>query len=260
MASIKIAALAFCLMFFLGSALASEYAYGTKVLPGDRDVGLPLTVFPVVPPLNQLARAIGYWDCGVVPGSYDANDFVYLHLNGGSLPLPLPGVLSTNTVRANDIRLTPFGDHPAGSKVTPQDNDIGMPLNAFAAGPNALIGWLNLYGGPQFDLQDPVLLDVAPAILNSKLNDVRLTNSEGMPAGTKLQDSDPDFGKAYNIVPPIIPATNIIPGVSNLQIQFFDVNGNGAYDYADDVYLQFAPIPGPISVMVNNVRLSGPVA
>ena len=249
MASVKIAALAFCLMLFLGSALASEYAYGTKVLPGDSDVGKPLTPFAGL----QLPRAIGFWDCGVVPGSYDANDVVYLHLNGGSGILPLTGILSTNTVRANDIRLTPFGDHPAGSKVTPQDNDIGMPLNAFAAWPNAPISWLNLYGGPQYDLQDPVLINVGNTVL-SKLNDVRLTNSEGMPAGTKLQDSEPDFGKLFQ--PAIIPATNNIAGAANnLRIQFFDVNGNGVYDYPDDVYLQFTAVP--VAVTVNSVRLSG---
>jgi hypothetical protein len=247
MTSFRIAALAFCLMFFLGSALASEYAFGTKVLLGDSDLGMPLTLFPAA----QFPRDIGFWDCGVVPGSYDAGDVVYLHVNFGMPALPVAGLASISTVRANDIRLIPFGNYPAGSKVTPQDNDIGMPLNAFAGGPNAQISWLNLYQGPQYDLQDPVLINAAPTAA-SKLNDVRLTNSEGMPAGTKLQDSEPDFGKLYQ--PPIIAASNPIPAIN---IQLFDVNGNGVYDYPDDVYLLFA---GAAAVPINSVRLTGPVA
>jgi hypothetical protein len=42
-------------------------------------------------------------------------------------------------------------------------------------------------------------------------------------------------------------------------IKFFDANGNGIYDYKDDVYLN---VPEGISkgiVAVNNVRLSGPI-
>jgi hypothetical protein len=271
MASIKIAALAFCLMLFLGSTLASEYAYGTKVLPGDSDLGMPTHQFGI-PGQNptQTPLYIAVWDIGSVPGAVDASDVFYLHIG---LPAPTTLTLALATpafVRASDIRLTPFGNLPAGSKVTPQDNDIGMPLYLPLAG-SGQIHWLDLYGtsqGPNaqgYDLEDPVLINVLPAQAppggHTALNDIRLSNSEGMPAGTKLKNSDLDSGKAWAGLP-LIAAGPIIPGLAQL-IRYFDVNGNGIYDYPDDIYLKFPPsaLPGNpvVNVEVNDVRLSGPI-
>ncbi|MFB3764332.1 MAG: hypothetical protein ACE14P_03680 [Methanotrichaceae archaeon] len=236
----KIALLAVSILLALGTALASEYPFGSKVLPGEIDVGSPLSVFPTIPAV-QFPIFIEYWDIGVSPGVYDDSDIVYLHFG-----------LPATPIRANDIRLTPFGDKPAGSKVTPADNDIGQPLLATA--PAAVIRWLNLYGGPTFDLKDPLFAQL-PGLIPpfSKLNDVRLTDSEGMSAGTKLQDSDPDFGKFYT--PPPIPILGGLAGT----IFFFDANGNRQYDYPDDIYFRvnFVP-PGPLVVSINDVRLSGP--
>jgi len=274
MASVKIAALAFCLMFFLGSALASEYPFGTKVLSGDRDLGMPTHQFGI--PLQnptQTPLYITVWDIGSVPGAVDASDVFYLHIG-----LPVPGALGGATpafVRASDIRLTSFGNLPAGSKVTPQDNDIGMPLYLPPAG-SGQIHWLDLYGTSQgiaaqgYDLEDPVLINVLPAqappgpLTHTALNDIRLSNSEGMPAGTKLKNSEPDSGRPWAIGPLIGPAMTPfgIPGAAQL-IRYFDANGNGIYDYPDDVYLKFPPsvaVANPVSnVEVNDVRISGPI-
>jgi len=247
MASVKIAALAFCLMLFLGSALASEYPFGSKVLSGDSDVGRPTLPFAA----PQVPIYIAYWDVGSTPGLFDANDIAYLHFG-----IPAPTVWPAATpavVRVNDIRLTPFGNLPAGSKVTTQDNDIGMQLHQFLAGGNQ-IGWLDLYGiVGAYDLQDPVIINILPPAIPAPtaLNDIRLTESEGLPAGTKIRNSDPDLGRTYG--GPAI-ATN---PMGSPPFRFFDANGNGLYDDTDDVYLH--PVgPMQTAVLVNDVRISGP--
>jgi hypothetical protein len=44
-------------------------------------------------------------------------------------------------------------------------------------------------------------------------------------------------------------------GWTSVPVRFFDANGNGEYDYPDDVYLNTpAGVPGIVSI--NNVRLS----
>jgi hypothetical protein len=255
----KIALLAVSILLVLGMAMASEYAYGSKVQAGDSDVGLPLHLFgPTAPGTAfQIPAHIAFWDIGTVPGAYDSEDVVYLHFGPpfGLLPVA-PFVNPLTPVRVSDIRLTPFGNNPAGSKVTANDNDVGMPLNQF---PPGNLQWLNLYGSAAFDLGDPVILHAGIPGSPTVLNDVRLTQSEGMPAGSKIQNSDPDFGKITQI--PAINAGNPLVPLINPNILYFDVNGNSQYDYPDDVYLRF-PIVGtvpPFTVKVNDVRLSGPI-
>ena len=233
----KIALLTFSsLLLILNSAGASEYAFGTKVLATDSDVGKPLFVMPI-------GTGIAYWDTGVVPG-YDDTDVVYLHTG-----------ITANVV-ANDIRLTPnpFGNFAAGSKVTPGDNDIGMPLNGFGIGV-AQFRYLNLYGSANYDMDDPVYihqnaLPPNPGAFATVTNDVRLTDVEGHAAGTKVLDFEPDHNKVLGLV-----GVGVTPVLG--PIGFFDANGNGLYDAADDVYLNFpSGVPG-YTVTVNNVRLFG---
>ena len=115
---------------------AEENIFGTKVLPGDSDIVRLIKNLPD-------NAAIGFWDIGPNPDVYDVEDIVYLDL---------PPIGITNT---NDIRLTAFGDHPAGSKVTPFDNDIGKSLTLMNY---PYIGFLNLKGSEYYDLEDPVYL------------------------------------------------------------------------------------------------------
>jgi hypothetical protein len=42
------------------------------------------------------------------------------------------------------------------------------------------------------------------------------------------------------------------------RIRYFDANGNGIYDYPDDVYMNYPSGTATGIVTVNNVRLSGP--
>jgi len=224
--STKAAALAMSLYLILGLVGASEYQFGTKVLAGDKDIGRPLFAMP--------PTDIRYWNTGA-PG-YDDSDVVYL--------------VTAPSVSANDVRLTPFGNLPAGSKVTPADNDIGMPLTLFL--PTRAIRFLNLFGSPRYDLNDPVYFSQAAP--NSVVNDVRLnaTLGTGLKPGTKVHDFEPDLNLAFGA--PVL----VFPLPPGLGLCFFDVNGNGAYDYWDDVYMNL-PSGFPAEVYVNNIRLSGPV-
>jgi hypothetical protein len=231
----KTVAFAISLYLILGLVGASEYQFGTKVLPTDNDIGRPLFAMPP-------GTSICYWDTG--SPLYDDTDVVYLT------------VPPTAITKANDIRLTPFGNLPAGSKVTPLDNDIAIPIIPIPGTPLA-IRYLNLFGGPRCDLRDPVY--VSQNAVFSFVNDVRLnaTLGTGLKSGTKVRDFEPDLNKIMGVLPnPLVTLPTF--GASVNRLGFFDVNGNGVYDYWDDVYMN-VPVGFPAEVSVNNLRLSGPV-
>jgi hypothetical protein len=235
----KLMHIALVSVLFFGLAAASEYPFGSKVMPTDSDLGKPLFLLPA-------GTTVQFWETGVIPG-YDDGDVVYLHL---------PGAVA---VRANDIRLTPFGDLPAGSKVTPQDNDIGQPLSVLPGGPT-VIRYLDLYGSARYDFMDPVYVHGAATGPNSVVRDVRLTKTQTSEPGTKVRDFDLDMNKAFGLVPVNMQSLpqGVPPGPTRLR--FFDTNGNGVYDFPDDVYLNFPGIaPVNARVVVNNLRLSGPM-
>jgi len=87
-------------------------------------------------------------------------------------------------------------------------------------------------------------------------NDVRLSSIGELIAGTKVTNFDDDQNKLM-AWPPL--ASFLGPVTDTAKMGFFDANGNGVYDYEDDVYLN---VPAGVSkgvVTVNNVRLSGPI-
>jgi hypothetical protein len=248
----KILAMAICIIMMFGLAGASQYQFGTKVTSFDSDFGAPLCEYnvgfaggPNPPPFFSLA----YWETGVVNG-YDDTDVVYLHQGAGVLVL------------ANDVRLTPFGYLAAGSKVTPQDNDIGMPLVALD---KAAIRWVNSHGGPGHDLDDSVYIDIEIGPPVTDANDVRLSDVAGKPPGSKVGNLDPDLPNVFaptNFNTPNPITLTGLGGVITLftqpSVKYVDNNGNGQYDYPDDVYL-ITETPTWQVVRVNDVRLSGPV-
>jgi len=121
-----------------GSAEASEYPFGSKVLANDSDVGRPL--FPLTVPLS-----IAYWDIGTF--GYDEEDPVYLHIEPSAC----------GAVNANDVRLTPLDNLTnlsAGSRVNWSDVDMNKPLKKLSCE----IVYLNLYGSSAYDLDDPVYI------------------------------------------------------------------------------------------------------
>ncbi len=136
----KIALIAVSILLVLGTALAQDCSFGSKVLPGDPDIGRLLKNIDVQ---GKEQALIGFWDIGPNPDIYDAEDIVYLDLR------------PTGVVNANDVRLTSYGDKPPGSKVTAFDNDIGKELKPLKF---AYIGFLNLEGSELYDIEDPVYL------------------------------------------------------------------------------------------------------
>ena len=123
------------LILMLNPAISSEYAFGTKVMPADLDIGRPL--------FNTFeGTTVGYWDIGT-PG-YDESDPVYLHL----------ARFSFGMIAANDVRLTTMANRSPGSKVAFQDIDMNKPLTLLPA----TINYLNIHGSMAYDLEDPVYL------------------------------------------------------------------------------------------------------
>jgi hypothetical protein len=241
----KLAWIVLVSIVFFGLGGASEYPFGSKVMPTDSDVGKPLFNLPVA--TVGAGTTVLYWETGVIPG-YDTNDVVYLHV---------PGNLPPNTVAANDVRLTPFGNLPAGSKVTPQDNDIGQPLLVLPpVGQLKSICYLDLYGSSQYDFMDPVYVHRSNLPVTI-VRDVRLTDANGLEPGTKVRNFDLDMNRRFGgTVNPI----TLLPQIAGGPIKFFDVNGNGVYDYLDDVYLNFPAAVPAGTVVVNNIRLSAPIS
>lgn len=146
-------------ILLISLAGGSEYPFGTKVLPADADVGRPLYCI-------STEISVGYWDTGA-PG-YDETDTVYLHIAPKGYP----------ATRAGDVRLVAFEDHPAGSKLTFQDDDMNMPLTPLPA----TISYLNLHGSQAYDLEDPVYLHQGNRNCYGKTMDDETMPSEAMKA------------------------------------------------------------------------------
>jgi len=135
------------LILLLSLSVASEYDFGTRVLPNDNDTGKLLKNIPD-------GTILSFWDIGPVLGIYDAGDVVYIDT---------PPI---ETANSNDIRLNSFSIYRAGTKVTPNDRDINAPLKPL----DARICFLDLNGGQSFDLYDSVyaVQTIAAASLDSK--------------------------------------------------------------------------------------------
>lgn len=87
-------------------------------------------------------------------------------------------------------------------------------------------------------------------------NDIRLSSMGNLTAGTKVANFDDDQNKLV-AWPPF--ASFLGPDTDTHKVGYFDVNGNGIYDYEDDVYLNMPAGMSKGIVAVNNVRLSGPI-
>lgn len=215
-------------LFATSASLASdEMQYGSKVMWNDVDESGALSPFYMGP-------EFAFWDGGIV-GVFDRNDVVYININP-----------SDDVVSENDIRLTHFGGLPAGSQVAKADNDIGKQLTKFgtATAPRAELRFLDAAGDRAYNLEDPIYLNVVPGEINS--NDVRITNYKGFPAGSRVNDTDPDNGLK----------TSTLPG----KLSFFNTNGNinnggyAIYDKGDVVYMD-TQYPFYV-VTINDARMS----
>jgi hypothetical protein len=259
-----------CLMILISGQTAAQQ-FGTKVLAGDPDVGLPLSAFSDIPAAGGSGTAttqwnvyLSYWDIGSTPGLYDDKDAVYLQFGSANTG-------ANRIIRANNIRLTGWNNYPAGSYVKAIDSDIGQQLlpwnfvTAFPAGSSTGFGFMNLAGGAGYDLGDPIYLKAGSNTgANTGTNDIRITPVAGFLSGSRMSLSDPDAarpltpfyvgGLATPPAGPQSPATAVSPVA---QLAFFNANGNtqGAwpiYDGGDVVYFDIAPL---FVVSPNDVRL-----
>jgi hypothetical protein len=237
-----------CILIVSGLCEASEYNFGTKVNPGDVDIGRPVNdLFPFGVPAT-----VAMWDIGQTPGFFDNQDVIYL------VRFPVPA-----TVPSDAVRLTSYDIYPAGSKVKSSDIDNAKPLIPIPT-PNYIV-FLDLYGtsGPapsmaHYDLEDPVYWhqNTKPRTVT---NDVRLSDIATFSSGpgSKIGNLDLDHNKALTIAEIWLT----FPTASPSWLKYYDANGNFIYDYPDDVYLirQIFKGPGAANqVTVNSLRLSGP--
>lgn len=233
---------AFALALILFSGETTAQMFGSKVMPGDSDIGLPLDAF--APP--QTPVSLVWVDTGPNPLMYDEGDVVYLHI----------GPVTPPVININDIRLTSFGPNEAGSKVTTGDNDWGKAGLLFP--PLAGIYFSDLFGTTTgYDLNDPVYVNVVFPWGFIDTNDVRLTAfstaNSLLQDGVKVKDFDEDHGK---------PLSAALWPTGGGALRFYNANGNffpagtvPIYDYPDDVYLDM-PGGGAGVVSVNDIRLT----
>lgn len=122
-----------------------SYPPGSKVKREDADFGRTLTAFGT-------SSYIGFIDRG--ERGYGWEDLVYFHASGSS----------TGGVSRGDIRLTAFGNIPAGTPVYENDPDFGYlltPLVQFAIRFFNANGDQTLDGLPVYDQPDAVYLDIS---------------------------------------------------------------------------------------------------
>jgi hypothetical protein len=204
-------------------------AFGSKVLNGDWDLGKQLCSFKSPPKIE-------YWDVGSIAGEFDIDDVAYIHMNPNS-----------NITEINDIRLTKYGRHNPGSKISANDNDIQKNLKEF---PRYKIVFVDQFGDSGYDLQDPVYFCINSASLQIGRMDIRLSSFGNKPAGTLVDGIDPDRG---------LSATEI-----KSTFRFLNLNGNmrsdgtAIYDDSDAIYLDVSDEELIYRfAVVNDIRLSG---
>lgn len=200
--------------------------FGTKVMSGDPDENRLLDDFEVVPAtgrLRQLPVSISWWDIGPNQLLFDEEDVLYLHIG------------ETSSVGTNDIRLTPFGLHPAGSKVNASDPDMGQAL-AFEFGSPYLpeIVYADVGGVVgQYDLEDVVYIKTALPFVPAQsgvgelaTGDVRLTRALEFLPGSRVRDFDPDNGAFVRILHGPVTTFDVWGIFDRGAVRFYNTNGN----------------------------------
>jgi len=186
--------------------------------------------FTSAPGLVQWPVTIMYLDLGIAPGFYDENDSMYLHVGPGP-------------VRLADVRLTHSSFGAAGSKVGPDDGDLGLDLTFFNP-PYPRLVYIDLGGViGQYDPIDAVYVKAVPPISELAAGDVRLTWAGNLPPGKMVRGFDPDAGLTVRLLHPG-PDFSLWSPAARGQVRFYNANGNvfedqlslPIYDAPDRVY------------------------
>jgi hypothetical protein len=112
-------------------------------------------------------------------------------------------------------------DYPFGSKVLPNQSDIGRPLFPLPAQTTVAFWDIGTRG---YDEEDPVYLHIGPSAGGTiNANDVRLTFLEDLMAGSKVTFTDTDMNKPIKQL--------------HSTINFLNLYGSRAYDLNDPVYV-----------------------
>lgn len=146
------------------------------------------------------------------------------------------------TTRATDIRITPFGDFPAGSKVSVGDQDYNRGLTSIGIAVDH-IRVVDLLQTTDFRLEDLVYLTKDAQRDFSGVGDVRLyTANSNLDFGTILGHDSPDSkGLIRTFERPLC---------------FVDQNNSGTYTLGNPVYFAFAQNCGS-NVSPGDIRFSG---
>lgn len=112
------------------------------------------------------------------------------------------------------------------------------------ASPHTTLCFLDIAGDGRRSNEDPVYLQVTACGAGPQAGDVRLTSVAGLQGGTIVHGLDADAGGTGAAVAGTYA--------------YFDNDGNGVYNLADDLFLAFGSVPGPLAA--SDIPLSGPDA
>jgi len=212
----------FLLLICQNGLAAGDFEYGSKVMTYDVDESRVLCTPDPTP-------VFGFWDVGV--SGFDPGDPVYLDFGSDGL------------INENDLRLTPFGDLPPGTKVSKVDNDCGQALDPFSR--SASPSYVDANGDGAYSLEDPVYLDAYPAG-RVNANDIRITSYLGYISGSRVAETDDDNNMPTLVLPGIISFYNTFGNI--------DSSGDAIYDIDDIVYIDVQSPRG--TVTVNDIRIA----
>lgn len=197
----------------------SGYEFGSKVASNDVDKGLPLQPFNEMPIIRYLDR---------LSDGYGANDIVYLDIISPS----------AGDVDEGDIRLSAFGHFTPGTQVKVNDPDYGAKLRDFI-NPGFVFLGVNDFAG--YDYSDPVYAVADLGMQRIQANDLRLTTVNGLAAGSKVLDLNPDNGKPFTEMP------------AWWSYMYYGLSPHG-YGIGDKIYIHIQPTA--LNVMENDIRIS----
>jgi len=160
-----------------GASAQEKYAYGSVVDKADYDfTPVPKAVTPISVCFRDLEGS----------GALRLVDPIYLAVAADC----------TGSVKAKDIRLTPFGSYKAGTEVSAMDDDMGRKY----MGPlGDKVRFIDQNGDGVLDPTDAAYLDIIdPAGKKVEVGDVRLTTVGTYVAGTRVRNGELDQDSALS--------------------------------------------------------------